>query len=475
MTPRHPLTASQFLHYEFCPNWVWLDVYGNHADRAPMSGLLEKLLEQGVVHEQLVIGELQPTKVTATTTAAAAEETRALMYAGVEAIHGAVLTATIEDREWIGRPDLLLRRSGDSAFGRYCYEPVEIKSSHEMKPVQRLQLTFFALLLQEVQGTLPPRGGIITIQGERLYFDPRDTMDRFTTRRREIERILDGQEPPITLTRGCLQSPWAQVCLSRATTARDISLLYNIDRLSIDLLRRNAIHSLEDAAMMDPALISPIPGVSRERLAHIRLQAESFLHQRVHMVREPHVADAGLRIHFDIEADPLVDTEYLFGFLIERDTQDEYIHFLAEHPSDEATMWKQFLAWIETLPATYTIFHYAPYEKHHVALLAAKYGSTPALERFQERLVDLFEVVQRCVIFPLSFYSLKDICKYLGFSWRNAQSSGTQSIFWYEQWLENNDRAALDAALQYNEDDVRASAFLRRWLESHSTQQLTRL
>lgn len=430
---------------------------------------MEKLLEQGVVHEQTVIQELQPTEVVAQDRESAAEETRALMYAGAATIHGAVLTATIDGREWIGRPDLLVRCSGNSAFGRYGYEAIEIKSSHEMKPVQRLQLTFFSLLLQEIQGTMPTRGGIITIQGEHLYFDPRDTIDRFTIRRHEIERILDGQQPSIALTRGCLQSPWAQVCLARATEARDISLLYNIDRLSLDLLRRNGVHSLEDAALMDPALITPIPGVPRERLAHIRLQAESYLHQRIHIIRDPQVTDGGLRIHFDIEADPLVDTEYLFGFLIERDTQDEYIHFVAEQPGDEAALWSRFLAWIETLPTTYTVFHYAPYERHHLALLATKYGSTPALEQFQERLVDLFEVVQRCVIFPLSFYSLKDICKHLGFSWRNAQSSGTQSIFWYEQWLERGDRAALDSAIQYNEDDVRASAFLRRWLESHST------
>ncbi|MEK7648087.1 MAG: TM0106 family RecB-like putative nuclease [Patescibacteria group bacterium] len=475
MTPRHPLTASQFLHYEFCPNWVWLDAHGDHSRRAPMSGLMEKLLEQGVVHEQHVVTQMQPTEVSTRETAAAAEETMHLMHAGAEAIHGGVLTAVIDGRQWIGRPDLLLRRSGDSAFGRYCYEAVEIKSSHEMKPVQRLQLTFYSILLQEVQGTFPPRGGIITIQGERLYFDPHDTIDRFTARRREIERILDGKEPGITLTRGCLQSPWAAVCLERATEARDISLLYNIDRLALDLLRRNNIHTLEDAALMDPALIPHVPGVTPTRLAHIRLQAASFLHNTVEVVREPHISKNGLLIHFDIEADPLVDTEYLFGFLIEGGTEDTYVNFLAKQPGDESAMWHQFLQWLETLPEQYTIYHYAPYEKHHVMMLAKKYGSTPALERFQQNLVDLFEIAQRSVIFPLSFYSLKDICKYLGFSWRNNQGSGTQSIFWYERWLETGDHSALEECIRYNEDDVRASAFLRRWLENHSTQQPTQL
>ena len=60
----------------------------------------------------------------------------------------------------------------------------------------------------------------------------------------------------------------------------------------------------------------------------------------------------------------------------------------------------------------------------------------------------------------------EDIAKLLGFRWRNKQAGGAQSIFWYEAWLETGDRKILQDIIDYNEDDVVATAHLHRWLIS---------
>ena len=91
------------------------------------------------------------------------------------------------------------------------------------------------------------------------------------------------------------------------------------------------------------------------------------------------------------------------------------------------------------------------------------------VEVLVKRMVDLLGLVRPKVIFPLSFYSLKDLAAYAGFSWRNAEASGAGSILWYEDWLAFGDQKKLDDIVEYNEDDVRATFVLKKWIEKNAS------
>ena len=45
--------------------------------------------------------------------------------------------------------------------------------------------------------------------------------------------------------------------------------------------------------------------------------------------------------------------------------------------------------------------------------------------------------------------------------------SGGASIDYYENWCESGDRKILEEIIIYNEDDVRATAFLKDWLTKY--------
>ena len=47
---------------------------------------------------------------------------------------------------------------------------------------------------------------------------------------------------------------------------------------------------------------------------------------------------------------------------------------------------------------------------------------------FETKMVDVLTYLREAVIFPIPFYSLKDIAKYLGFKWRVDGASGLDSI-----------------------------------------------
>ena len=80
------------------------------------------------------------------------------------------------------------------------------------------------------------------------------------------------------------------------------------------------------------------------------------------------------------------------------------------------------------------------------------------------RFVDLHRLVTKTVILPVESYSLKSVAAWLGFTWREAEGSGDQSVCWYDSWLKTQDRTFLDAILSYNEDDCYATYHLKNWL-----------
>ena len=131
-------------------------------------------------------------------------------------------------------------------------------------------------------------------------------------------------------------------------------------------------------------------------------------------------------------------------------------------------MWKVFLEWTAVLPDEYSVYHYANYEKTHLKKLSDQYGGSEALERFQNNLIDLQKIVEESAIFPLYFYSIKDLAKsrFINFKWRHQKAGGGQSVFWYDQWLATGHRALLEDIVNYNEDDVRATAALSEYLQN---------
>ena len=86
---------------------------------------------------------------------------------------------------------------------------------------------------------------------------------------------------------------------------------------------------------------------------------------------------------------------------------------------------------------------------------------------------NLLTTVCESVALPVYFYSLKDIAKQLGFKWRHKAAGGANSITWYEQYLELKDtkktavkaKKILQDIIDYNEDDVRATMLLKRWID----------
>ena len=489
------VTPSLFYQYATCPHWIWYDHFGDQSRKEKPAALAEKLLEQGVMHEEEYVKGLIGdgfVEVSVKDQSKAFAKTVELMRSGVATIYQGSIEAVVDGTLWRGRPDLLEKRKGKSKLGPHFYVPVDIKSSHSIHKEQQLQLTFYAKILEEIQGVRPKETAIINVDHERIAFAPgSEHLVKAKKITREIVEILNGKKPPLRLASKCKHSPWFKECIRSAEEASDIALIYDLDARAHPALRKAGIETVADAAKMVVARLPKIPHCSPVELDRIKLQAQSLATNALHWLKKPAIPDAPIRIYFDIEGDPLLDVQYLFGFWIEgdpstlRSTQGRpegievatssgqeahYKRFLAEKPEDEGKMWREFVDWTATLkPGTFKVYHYADYERAQTLRLAKEHGSSPAFEYFASQYVDLLAVVRESVIFPLYFYSIKDIAKskFLGFKWRSKKAGGAQSIFWYEEWLETKDRQILQDVIDYNEDDVLATACLDKWLRKN--------
>ena len=78
-----------------------------------------------------------------------------------------------------------------------------------------------------------------------------------------------------------------------------------------------------------------------------------------------------------------------------------------------------------------------------------------------ETAVDLYyDVVVRHSEWPTNDHSIKTLASYLGFTWRDTNPSGAESIEWYYRWIETADPKIRQRILEYNEDDCLATRAL---------------
>lgn len=464
------LTATDFYRFLQCPHWPYWERFGDKKDRRPLTADEEKRLNDGLIHEREIVADQfgEAEMVPRSNEANEVETTLELMRQGAPVIY----QGSLQEGDWFGRPDLLERQPGKSNFGDWYYVPLDVKRSHEIKKEHKAQLMFYAIMLERIQGVFPSHPAILNADGERIGFDAAAFESDFRELLHELERIREGVRPDPVYRKTCEDtSPWGTACRRLAEETRDIALLYNVDVRKLRSLRSLGITTVDQAAEMDiDALEGQAPSLTRRALEAAKRQATSLIHDTV-MIREPFVDPTeGLEIHFDIESHPPTDVDYLYGIWI---PGQGYQSFLAERPEDEKNMWFDFLAWLETLPQTYTVWHYARYESSRLEILAKRYATEDhaGLVRFKQSLRDLKEYTSDTAVFPLYFYSLKKIGNFLGFAWEGDVKGGGESVTAYETWLATKNRATLDAIIQYNQEDVRATAFLLDWLRKFARKE----
>lgn len=459
MNKKYKVTEESFYKYLKCPSWL---IFEQEEDIAHQS-LIRLLQKDGLLKDQVdrLIENKDISHIELDDIDEAASRTIELMREGKQTIFGAALT----DGHYAARPDLLEKVEGNSILGDYYYVACDVKRSSRLKDEYKFEACFYADLLEKHQGIKPMQGYVMHADGHISAFMLDDFSADYHNLLEKIEATLSNNQPDPFLTSACKQSPFFHKCLQHAHECRDLSLINRIWRSEVESLKSANIKTIDELASAKIENLKKVPDLSLDRLYFLQQQAISLVDGEVITTGELSFPDSETCLVIDVESDPLRDLHYLFGVLVIEDGQETYKTFLAETPDDEESTWLEFTDFLRNYPEV-PIYHYGWYEVDVFRRLVEKYGASPiAKELFETYMLDILTALRDKVIFPSPFYSLKDIAKFLGFNWRTGDASGLDSIVWYHDWLETKDDLKLKQIIDYNEDDVRATWFLKKWAE----------
>lgn len=324
-----------------------------------------------------------------------------------------------------------------------------------------------------------------------------DYDDRFADRLAVAAAAVAGR-PALALPSRiaeCRRCPWWPQCSRELVAAEDISLL--LSGADVNAARTAGVPTIAALASLESG------GLARLRLTgtspgHARLRARAW-QLGVPLVRAGARADVRRAdVELDVDAESYgEDGPYLWGAGLsgaDVGLPRVYRAFATWDPLpsvSQATVFGQFFDHIRTVRSaaaerglTVAVYCYGKAAEERWMLgLARRYQGLPGVPDPSEVLdlcaspdwVDVLVDIRKHFVAPGSL-RLKDIAGRLGFSWRDPEPGGENSMAWYREVLDSpigNAPAAPDShpmaarILRYNEDDVLATAAVRRWITAH--------
>lgn len=479
------ITAQDLYNYTTCAHRVYLDAHGDPADRAAVNEFVRLLWEKGLQTEREHLAGLAGIPyedLSGLPLDEAIEQTTVLMQRGAALLY----QAAIRTGEWVGRPDLLVRRDdAASTLGPFHYEPIDIKAGHgwemregdptKFKEHYAYQILFYREILRAIQGYLPGRGRIINVDNEIEEFDPADFETEFRAAVKEVERLVAGSErsEPV-LSSACALCQWYPKCRRWVEATHDPTKLFFVGKQKF-ALKAKGLGTIQAISVMDvdTYLKEPnkIPRMGRTSLERMKRRAQVMLAGTPEIRTGYAFPAAPEEIYFDIEDDPTQGLTYLFGLVLrDHSRRDEFQYFLAERPEDEGDTARRFWEFLREHPEA-AIYVYSSKERTTLRSLMTRYTLDPIVfERYRQQEVDLYQLVVKYSDWPTSSYGIKQIATQVGFAWRDPDPGGANSIVWYNEYRRDPaDRRLIERIIEYNEDDCRAMIAVKEYFQKKAS------
>ena len=497
------LTDELLLNYKRCRRRTYLDIHGDEQKRDIKKEFLFKLGRESQTHIRNVLLArsivYQKPSVSRRNWLLNAQQTKVMMQEGVDCIYGGILALSFTDWQlstklckanletapnansiesaannltFLASPTLLIKIPEPSHLGDWSYAPINIKLGRRPKPEYKLIAAFHAQMLVAIQGSPCPQSQLILRRQDNYFVNLEYWLPKMQTTVADcITMLTELDEPEVFISRQrCSLCHWYNHCYDLAKSQQHLSLIPGVTPKRHEYLIANGIESVESLASIDSSLGNEV--VTKDILIQLQQQADSILNNQaafksteksLHELDIPHQA---IELYFDIEAEPELSLDYLLGVLLvdRHHDRETFYPFLAEKPEDEGLIWQQFLELVNH-HSNAPIFHFSEYEIDAIKRLAKLYGTPKAeIGAILARFVDLHQLVTNFLILPVESYSLKSLANWIGFEWREQDARGDQCVCWYDRWLRTSDRSSLASILSYNEDDCRATRYLKDWL-----------
>ena len=493
------ITASMLYSYTTCPHRVFMDCFGDPAERDEVSPFVELLWERGHAFEEETIAALNipflnlhgvPREQREALTLRAMREGEDLIYGG-RISHGRLL----------GEPDLLRRAEAG-------YEPGDIKSGAGVEGANEdsdgkrkrhyaVQLALYSDILQQKGLARSKCAFVWDIHGDEVPYDlagprgPRVKSSMWDEYGAALVGVEDIADRHVTTRPGliseCSLCHWRSHCRREIVSADDLTLISELGRSAREKFLPSiaTVADLARVSLSDLILDgkSAIPGIGEKTLRKYRARAvlQKQSSPQPYFTDEVQLPASETELFFDVETDPFRGLCYLHGF-VERtgraSATEKYVAFFADEAIEEAEQDAFAQAWAYVQERSdAVVYYYSHYERTIWKQLARRYPDVATEDDVialfeEERFVDLYtDIVKPRMIWPTTSLSLKTIAAHLDFKWRDTDPSGVGSIQWFHEWVETGAEAIRQRILEYNEDDCRATRVLVDALRKLARQQ----
>jgi predicted RecB family nuclease len=357
----------------------------------------------------------------------------------------------------------IVRERGDPV----AHEPTIVVGTYRVEKEQMLNLSVVGYVLQQLQGTPPATGVLVTLDGECHRANLRPMYKTVTSILEHIRGWCKDppmQPPPVVLNKHCPCCSFKNVCTQHAEGTDDLSLL---DRMTAKAMRR--YHNKGIFTVKQLSFVFKPRRRRRRRAAppphhDFEVQALAIRTGKIYIQTVPEIQRSDTELFLDIEGVPDQQFSYLIGLLI-RDHQAITHHaFWADTMEEEESIWRIFVEKANEYPDA-PIYHYGSYEVRAIESLAKRFGLD--VTDICKRLVNLNSQVYGKVYFPVRSNSLKVLGRFLGAWWTEPNASGLQSLVWRYRWEMARGSEYKQKLISYNAEDCQALRIL--------TEELARL
>ncbi|MEV0677039.1 TM0106 family RecB-like putative nuclease [Actinosynnema sp. NPDC050436] len=320
---------------------------------------------------------------------------------------------------------------------------------------------------------------------------------RFSDRLAVAAAAATGADPLARPSRivECRSCPWWPVCEVDLKAARDVSLVVRGE--DAVALRKIGVTTVDDLAALDP-LEEPVTPLVGMLYPDAVVLARAWLRDLTVVRRVPQMDVPRADVEVDVDMESFGDLgAYMWGcWLSGADVGEEpgYRAFATWDPlpcDDEARSFAEFWGWLTGVRLrararglTFRAYCYNELAENRWLLGSAdRFKGRPGIPPVaqvrefitSDSWVDLFGIVQRQFLCAHG-KGLKTIAPVAGFSWRDPEAGGENSMRWYRDAVGMDgpppDPAQRRRLLEYNEDDVRATHALREWMTSDAMDRL---
>ena len=478
------ISATSIEGFIRAPINFWCEVNAPPVAKEPLDPYRQRLFSRGNAYQHQVIQESYPrmVQVPFLNEDEGLMRTLELMAQGAPAISNMPLLSRPDGIA--GRPDVLVRDdSQDSHLGPFGYQVVEIKAVGKITRGHILQAAVYNRLLGRALGHEPQEFSLLNLEGIWRTVRMADVAAELDWTLDEMRQILAGK--PVEPCYGGADWPWTLYVNQRAIAARDVSLVPGLGESKRQAFASAGYTTVETLAGAKPEALTSIKGVGPTNAGKFLTSAQAICRGRpVPRRADWPLPQCTVEVFLDLEgAASGLEPEgrgwvnYLIGNVIRSPGQAAiYKPFFAANFEQEGLILDEFFQWAGSLEDA-RFYHWHRYEKTHLTRMASSHGLKPALvSQVLDRLVDLSPITTGAFAFPTYGESLKDIAKYLGFSWRQEDVSGQSSMVLYQDYVESGgtDDKIRQKLLDYNEDDCRATMHVFDWLTAQPPENLTR-